>query len=153
MVRLKVYSEIEQYSVKLLFQFHMVRLKADRYDNRYRNLRISIPHGTIKRMKNRVLLLTLDKFQFHMVRLKVLRHRIRFYRPEFQFHMVRLKGHRATRFQFVNLISIPHGTIKRVVECNRVLHELISIPHGTIKRQTRLRDGIAVADFNSTWYD
>ena len=94
MVRLKArgFSFLTSF---VLFQFHMVRLK-DTFHILIllRVEHISIPHGTIKSLAGHAVEAADLEFQFHMVRLKV-RH------PD--------RGHRLLE------ISIPHGTIKSMV--------------------------------------
>ena len=74
------------------FQFHMVRLKAE----------VS-KYGS-----------WMEMFQFHMVRLKVLLLPSSTGPVRFQFHMVRLKDEGKQQVLYVQPVSIPYGTIKRV---------------------------------------
>ena len=53
----------------------------------------------------------------------------------FQYLMVQLKVWIILLFVHLKEISIPHGTIKRMIDYEKgILSYRISIPHGTIKR-------------------
>ena len=92
----------------------MVRLKGKKSTRRECPAAISIPHGTIKSPRRWLKNQGGSKFQFHMVRLKATQLKDVNPGSEFQFHMVRLKEGFHSKNCCMGLISIPHGTIKRV---------------------------------------
>ena len=94
----------------------MVRLKANGFQYWSKRFKISIPYGTIKRLKGEIASKLNVTFQFHMVRLKG--GQINANNTEefiFQFHMVRLKECCVSFIAMLSLISIPYGTIKSLM--------------------------------------
>ena len=74
---------------------------------------VSIPQGTIKRLRPIEATHDVNMFQFHKVRLKaaLLAFTIRI-EYLFQFHKVRLKDFGRYMLQYNRAVSIPQGTIK-----------------------------------------
>ena len=111
MVRLRLNKTNAHKTEETLFQFHMVRLRLPRVTSLFIKHTISIPHGTIKTPQQENNRGEWSLFQFHMVRLRLRTFRTR---------------------NSPKAISIPHGTIKTT---------LVSLYFGISR------------NFNSTWYD
>ena len=94
LVRLK--AERVQLRVSFVeFQFHLVRLKVPREVRLNRRSAVSIPFSTIKREASFRAYIRKPQFQFHLVRLKVTQMKDNVQYARFQFHLVRLKAERA----------------------------------------------------------
>ena len=117
-----------------LFQFLMVRLKAESVNDFTNRSVVSIPYGTIKSALAEPDYFPQMLFQFLMVRLKVVfTIDTLIYLKTFQFLMVRLKVFQYVPVFFGESVSIPYGTIKSTLSAFPVGYTLVSIPYGTIK--------------------
>ena len=137
------------------FQFLMVRLKDTLNLQKPGQRLISIPYGSIKSQLHTRGKINRVKFQFLMVRLKDYSVFAKYQIFKFQFLMVRLKEEAIEKDAsgVRTGISIPYGSIKRLL-----LHQLIplfriSIPYGSIKRFFAASVTFAKMYFNSLWFD
>ena len=113
MVRLRR-KGLHYLQVRILFQFHMVRLRLCCFPGLSHHIEISIPHGTIKTL--------MPRRQPRLVAISIPHGTIKTYQQvailstlqKFQFHMVRLRLPANVTYVYVKCISIPHGTIKTV---------------------------------------
>ena len=134
LVRLKVFFLMSGGWWWSLFQFLLVRLKVQEKGLTIAHQHISIPTGTIKRMKPLLLFLLFEVISIPTGTIKsAVSFKWRVTTPEFQFLLVRLKAFHGQRNSTNIYISIPTGTIKRRRYCAISLTSLCY--------------------FNSYWYD